>query len=189
MRPMPPWTPTRCSGSRFERPLKDMSDHDPGKLERIKLHLADAKAREFYAIQRIDLLVISISGAGIYIVFETLKFMLQEEVVLSVGTLQWGGVLFVLAILLNFASQWAGYYTNKHEASWAQYEHKRLGGTALDEEATKAQCHHDTLAGIAGWWTRRLNIASTVAMLAGVVLLLVFYLTSFGAVVPDGPLR
>ncbi|MBL8002379.1 MAG: hypothetical protein JNL05_10495 [Flavobacteriales bacterium] len=164
-----------------------MSDKDTGKLERIKMHLADAKAREFYAIQRIDLLVISISGAGIYIVFETLKFMLQQRIALNPSTLEWGGVCFVLATLLNFASQWAGYYTNKHEACWAQFEHKRLGGACLNDKEAQEQKDHDTAAHLAGIWTRRFNLASTLAMLVGMVLLLVFNLTSFGAVVPACP--
>ena len=150
--------------------------NDEGKLERLRMHLADAKGREFYSIQRIDLLVISVSGAGVYLVFETLKFLLTEEILVDRTALMAGGICFVVAILLNFACQWAGYYTNKHEACWAQYEHKRQCKEPITSEEDQVQCRHDTLAKIYSWWLRVLNIASTITMLIGVVLIAFFNL-------------
>lgn len=159
-----------------------MPESTNGRLERVKLHLADAKTREFYAIQRIDLLVISVSGAGIYIVFETIKFVLEKNLTVSRCLLEWSGGFFVTAILFNFASQWAGFYANKNEVCWAHLEHKKASGDKLTEAQEKDQCGHDTLGSIYGWWTRLLNIASTVAMIVGIIILLIFNLTSFEGV-------
>lgn len=147
----------------------------------MRLHLADAKAREFYAIQRIDLLVISVAGAGIYLVFESLKFVLENKLCVNMPLLELGGILFVAAILCNFASQWAGYYTNKNEACWAQLEHKALSGETLDNKQLQAQADYDEKADCWSLGTRIRNITSTILLLSGVILLMVFNITSFGA--------
>ncbi|HMQ77132.1 MAG TPA: hypothetical protein PKE21_13755 [Flavobacteriales bacterium] len=152
-----------------------------GRLERIKMHLLDAKDRESYSAGRIDLLVISVSGAGVYLVFETLKFLIAQKLHVEQDVLLCGGVCFVVATLVNFASQWTGYYTNRHEVCWAQYEHKRMGDEPMADDELQKQRKHDAQVRRYGWWTRRLNQVSTGAMLLGIVLLALFYLTALPA--------
>lgn len=147
-----------------------------GRLERIKMHLADAKSREVYSIQRIDLLIISVSGAGVYLVFETLKFLYTQQLAVDRLLLMAGGVAFVLAIMFNFASQWNGYFTNKYEACWAMFEHKRLNDEPMTADEDKEQARYNRLAVVHSKWVRGLNITSTALMVAGVVLLALFNL-------------
>jgi hypothetical protein len=47
--------------------------HQKARIERLKDHQAESKHREFYSIQRLDLLVISLSGGGLYVVFEAFR--------------------------------------------------------------------------------------------------------------------
>lgn len=162
--------------------LNDMENpKDHGRLERVRLHLANVSSRELYAIQRIDLLVISVSGAGIYIVFETMKFVIQNGYTINRSMLIWCGALFAASILLNFISQWAGYYVNKVEARWAALEHKKASGGTLSVEEERDQCESDVMGRIYSLWTRILNIASTITMLIAVILLLILNVTSFVA--------
>ena len=71
---------------------------------------------KWYAIGRIDLLIISISGAGIYSCFEIIKFMYSNKIESEFLMLKIAGALFVFSILLNFISQFASEYSNDKNA-------------------------------------------------------------------------
>ena len=51
----------------------------------------------FYAIQRIDLLIIAISGTGIYVALETLKYINDNSLVDS-GLIKYAGVFLLFAL-------------------------------------------------------------------------------------------
>lgn len=71
-----------------------------------------AEANAFYAMQRIDLLIISVSGAGIYACWDVLKYVKSEKLCACLENLKVSGVLFLLAIIINFVGQWASYKAN-----------------------------------------------------------------------------
>jgi len=128
----------------------------------------------FYAIQRIDLLIISISGAGIYIIFETLRFFKENELVIDLYWLKMGGGLFASAIIVNFASQWTGFAANKNEENWAELKIEET----MDQEVDKCKmCRVDKNVSTYNTLTTILNITSTVLMIAGVILLIWFNFT------------
>ena len=94
-----------------------MDEKEKGRLflDRLLKHQEQTKDKKFYAIRRIDLLVITISGAGIYIILEMIKFFYGQDSVpdfcgpkIALGS-------FTMAIILNFVSQWTGYEANKNE--------------------------------------------------------------------------
>jgi hypothetical protein len=57
-----------------------------------------------YSAQRLDLLVVSICGAGIYIYFELLKYLTKEEMCTH-WSIKLFAVLFLFGLLTNFISQ------------------------------------------------------------------------------------
>jgi len=80
-------------------------------LEKYADHLRKAKE---YSIQRIDLLIISISGAGVYTCTEILKYIDGNKVLsmyegIISNPFKVTGALFILTIILNFISQWSAY--------------------------------------------------------------------------------
>jgi len=75
-------------------------------------------SHKWYAIARIDLLIISISGGGLYILFELIKYYKSINGQDITG-LKISGVFFMAAILVNFLSQFFGYEANDCEAKFS----------------------------------------------------------------------
>lgn len=85
-----------------------MSDKE---LDFLKDGRKNAYTGWFYAIQRIDLLIISISGAGVYVTLEALKYA-HDNKFTNLSLIKFSGILFVLAIIVNFLSQYFGKESN-----------------------------------------------------------------------------
>lgn len=68
----------------------------------------------FYSIQRIDLLIVSICGAGIYVSLETIKYTIEKEMD-SVLLVKLAGLSFVIGIVINFLSQIFGHKSNFYD--------------------------------------------------------------------------
>lgn len=141
-------------------------------------HLNNTRERTNYSIRRMDLLVISICGAGIYIIFETLReFKINNKVELENSTLLLiSGILFMIAIILNFVSQKTGYYSNNDEEKYIIIELTKLSGGESDD------CEQDRLDRSVKRFnvlTDILNISSILLMLIGLILLAIFNFNLF----------
>lgn len=77
--------------------------------ERLKQEIKSASDISFYAMQRIDLLVISVSGAGIYGCWDVVKFLKDKDVCYNACILQISASLFLATIIFNFIGQWCSY--------------------------------------------------------------------------------
>lgn len=143
---------------------------------RFARHEYAAKEREFYSIKRIDVLVISLSGAGVIVAFEAMKFIVEQKLAISPIILKWGGVCFAASILTNFLSQWSGYWANRHEAKWAHIKAMKLENPDSSEENLG---YHGRLGDLCDAATSALNTISTVLMLAGICLHAYFTVVSF----------
>lgn len=67
-----------------------------------------------YSIQRIDLLLISISGAGVYAGWDVFKYVHEHNIVVSFSLLKWSAGLFLVTIIINFFSQFTSFHTNNN---------------------------------------------------------------------------
>lgn len=141
---------------------------------RIAKHFDDAKSREFYSVQRIDLLIISLSGGGLYVTFETIKFLMSEHICADRCFLKIAGISFVLSILSNFISQITAYQSNKHEACWAELEERDARGEDISEEKQTA---HSKASEEYNWWTQATNYTAAGLMVGGIAVLVAFYST------------
>lgn len=137
-------------------------------------HLNNTKERTNYAIRRMDLLIISISGAGIYIIFETIREAKTGEIPLieDAWFLTASGIAFLITILVNFASQITGYFANSYEEEYIQEELLRLEGKKSWNK--KRQKEVDGKIDKLNLATDILNGASILAMLIGLLFLAVF---------------
>lgn len=68
----------------------------------------------FYSAQRIDTLIMTISGAGIYVSLESMKYMNTNKIEIPT-LLKAAGFGFVIAIFLNFISQYCSYKTHSND--------------------------------------------------------------------------
>lgn len=154
-----------------------MSDHkqpDELYIKWMEEYYASSRRREAYSVERMDLLTISICGAGLYICLETLRFLLTGPAPAAPAwPVKLSGILFTMAIAVNFLGQHAGKRTNRAAAEWARYEMLReRNGNARPELAKyDAECKQY------GRLARHANRAGTTLMLCGVAALLSTYLT------------
>lgn len=128
-----------------------------------------------YAVQRIDLLIISISGAGVYICLETLKYHHQNPLKYT----QWikaAGLLLVVSILVNLISQFTGKAANEYDLRMSQLK------IECDEEKTDSKISNiaklDTKSEIYSQYTDWLNMASFIIMVAGLSIVIGFFMIS-----------
>ena len=70
------------------------------KIEKLKNSKQMACNGWTYSLQRMDLLIISISGAGVYVILETLKYSLEHPLN-CILLLKITGAFFVLSIIIN----------------------------------------------------------------------------------------
>jgi len=137
--------------------------------EYYKEHRKNSFTMWSYAIQRIDLLIVAISGAGIYVVLEALKYSLEHKLQNSLF-LKFCGVVFLIALIVNFISQWTGEQANEHEIKFADEK--------LDDKEDSAKIE----ASIADKWsgaTIVLNITSALSMFLALVLLVTYFFITF----------
>jgi len=90
------------------------------QMDRTKQSQKTALESMNYGIQRIDLLIVSISGAGIYVCLESLKF-LKEQGLNSSLNIKIAGVFLAFAILINFISQFLSHKSNEKHWLWCEY--------------------------------------------------------------------
>lgn len=127
------------------------------KIRRHESQFKEANENIRYAIQRIDLLTVSLSGALIY-------YVLSNECDNDLSAL----LVLVCSVLLNFISQWSGYYANLYESRYyVQMIRKEEGDNRFDQQKlNEADCW-------ARWnnkATTYLNISSSILLFIGLIL-------------------
>lgn len=145
------------------------------KIEKLKNSKKMACDGWNYSLQRMDLLIISISSAGVYIVLETIKFSFDKSHALNnPATLKISGIFFVLSIIINFLSQLTGQSANTHHINWVDEQ------LLSDKPPTQIQLQKiDNCNSTASKWhtfTSRLNVASMVLLFIGLILIMVYFL-------------
>ncbi len=153
-----------------------MSDKDKVTHGNWTSFLNHTRERTWYAVKRMDLLIISICGAGIYIIFETFKSIAAKELinVSNVELLKISGIMFLSAIITNFISQRTGYYSNNYREKYTLLQIHKIEGNEINEEL---QNDHDCKAKSFNRATNILNNVSIGLMLIGLLLLVIFNYT------------
>ncbi len=153
------------------------------KEEKAEALLADLRehsksAREIvaYSIQRIDLLIISVSGAGIYACLEILKFLYEHNKQCGALSFKITGLFFTTSIIVNFISQWTAYYASLHNGNATK---KVISDIVNKSDSTVEINKLDCYVKIYGLLTKITNITSTLLMLIGLVLIGIFICITF----------
>lgn len=109
--------------------------NEPDKEQRNYDSIRDYRDRSFknafYSIQRIDLIIISLSTGGIVALLNYLKdvILINNE---YLSNIFFNSILlFVLTIIFNIASQFTSYKSNEIEGNWAHQELKRKNGVSF----------------------------------------------------------
>lgn len=125
-----------------------------------------------YSVQRMDLLIISISGAGIYVILETIKYS-KSNIVDCLNMIKISGLFFLAAIIINFISQYYGKKANHYDMLMcdADIDFEKSQKSKYKAESTK----YDTLADSYSRKTGRLTTVSMVCMFAGLLVLACYF--------------
>jgi len=129
-----------------------------------------------YSVQRIDLLIIAISGAGIYVILEALKFS-KANPLNDIWLLKISGIVLVLAVIINLISQFSGRECNALSMRIAMNEMDAIEDKSqtLRDKITKLECHCEIYSSI----TTVLNNLSLILMISGLGGLMVFFTVTF----------
>lgn len=130
----------------------------------------------FYSIQRIDLLIVSICGAGIYVCLETIKYLTDKSQDISLLVRISGG-LFLFGIIINFLSQIFGYNANKEDFLMCQAEID--AGDKISEKEKFEIDEFDRKAEKFSKLTDKFNYISMGLMFVGLILIMYYFLFTF----------
>lgn len=130
----------------------------------------------FYSIQRIDLLIVSICGAGIYVCLETIKYLSDKSQDISLLVRISGG-LFLFGIIINFLSQIFGYKANQQDFLMCQTEID--AGDKISKSEQDEIDGYDKKSEMFSKLTDRFNYLSMGFMFVGLVLIMWFFLFTF----------
>ncbi len=134
-----------------------------------KEHRKNSFKQWAYSVQRIDLLIVSISGAGIYVVLESLKYSIEHTLCNSL-LLKICGVIFVITLVVNFISQCTGERVNEQEIKWADEK--------LEENEIQAKTH-EVNSDFYNKATGILNMTSMIGMFLGLGCLITYFFITF----------
>ena len=129
-----------------------------------------------YSIQRIDLLIIAISGASIYVILETMKYLRTAGVEIP-DIIKWSGGLFLGAIIFNFIGQWYGKKANEEDYLMCEtkLEEGYSENSDLQVEAKQYDDKSDKFTDIT---TKTENI-SILLMFSGLILIMGYFIFLF----------
>lgn len=144
--------------------------------EQLEAHIKDCQERQAYSIKRLDVLVITLSGSGIYFISELHKTLASIQPKPNETLLLWAMWLLLGVIGLNLISQWLGYYANKYEESFSILE--KNSETQTKQEHCEQE-RMDRLSKKCGYFTNVFNIASTVLLLVAGILVITVLSKSF----------
>jgi len=142
-------------------------------------HRERAISNKWYAVGRMDLLVISISAGGVYVVLEVLKFLALDKKFSDVDSivLKVAGLIFIVTIAMNFISQMFGFWANKESAKYSKSKIQQLRKELDFNESNMniSKCNmemHDKGVTIT-------NGISVFLMICGLLLLAIFIVQNF----------
>jgi hypothetical protein len=130
----------------------------------------------FYSIQRIDLLIVLLSGAGIYVCLETIKYLTEKELNVHLSV-KISGVFFLVSIMINFLSQIFGYKANEQDFLMCQTKIEAGEKTSKKEE--KEIKEFDKKSDKFSNLTNKFNYLSIAFMFLGLITIMFYFLFTF----------
>ncbi|PHQ57701.1 MAG: hypothetical protein COC16_00145 [Lutibacter sp.] len=85
--------------------MEDLKGKIKDKIEEREVYTKNAMDDVKYSYRTFDSLVIVVSGGGIYVVLESIKYSMEKDITSNQSLLIYSGVIFLTVILLNLISQ------------------------------------------------------------------------------------
>lgn len=146
--------------------MKKLNKKDKKFIKKLEAYNVEAKGRVKYALDRFDILIISLSSGGLALslgIYE--KFPLIEKSLINFGWL-----FFSSALISNLLSQITGYKANKIDIECTKTLIDEVKGTQPENEHIKLDC----LKKIFNYLTSGLNTLSFICLTTAIILLIIF---------------
>ncbi|MBN2867817.1 MAG: hypothetical protein JXK08_04025 [Flavobacteriaceae bacterium] len=127
----------------------------------------------FYSIQRIDLLIITICGGGVYVCLETIKYLSDKQMEINI-LIKISGSLFILGIIINFLSQIFGYKANKQDYLMCQTQID--AGDKINKKEKSLIDYYDRSSESFSKLTDRFNYISMGLMFLALIITMLYFL-------------
>ncbi|WP_405250352.1 hypothetical protein [Dokdonia sp. Asnod3-C12] len=143
-------------------------------------HINNVNENINYSMRRMDLLIITLCGGGLFVLFESLKELKQSENLIQFKSIIFlSGIFFLISIILNFLSQLSSYEANIYEVKYAQLQLKDIGHKTLDKGEKKSSEEFDKKKNKYDMKTKYLNLFSVLLMLSGLITIVILYVLIF----------
>jgi hypothetical protein len=143
-----------------------MKKKDKEYKKKLEVYIDKAKLREKYALERYDILIISLSSGGIALsvtFFE--KFNGTDKSTVFVAS-----ILFSIALVVNLLSQITGYYANNFDIKYTVEEIREIEKKDFYLDYKKYDCYKS----IFNVLTNVFNLVSLLGLITGLIFLILF---------------
>jgi hypothetical protein len=150
-------------------------------MEKIKERKKQAWDNMLYSSHRLDLLIVSFCGAGIYVCLEIIKYSAVNKLPCSI-LIKICGSAFLLAVALNFLSQQYGLKANQNDylMSDAMLDAEDIKLNDIKKNLLKLEIKKfDDLSEKYSKRTNRFNTYSMIVLFIGLAIMLLYFSTTF----------
>lgn len=162
----------------MDKQEKEESKRNDYYVSELESYIKILRANKDYSMQRFDVLIISISGAGVYTSFEFMKFISTSTYFQMSPDIQnlniyykITGVVFTLSIIANFFSQWTSYRSTSMGIEATKGLVFKIKEMDVDEKKTKK---YQSLSDKLNKVTSILNFVTMFLMSLALVLMIFF---------------
>lgn len=127
-----------------------------------------------YSIHRADLLIISFSGAGIYLCLTAMQVYIEKQYCVPMQ-IKISGLLFIITIILNLISQITSERCTANDILF--YEVKLQNKYINNSENKELELKYDQKSQKLSTITRWINSVSIFSLLAGIVVLTSYFIS------------
>ncbi|MEM1260479.1 MAG: hypothetical protein AAGH81_18285 [Bacteroidota bacterium] len=145
-----------------------MKKEDKEHLVALKEYLTKAEGRVKYALERFDILIISLSSGGLVLALNLFKNF--QDVCIDKHFLKLSWLFFSLALIINLLSQVTGYLANKYDIKGTRNEIYKIE----KKDLLGNQKWIDEYQNISDFLTKWLNILSFFTLATGIILMVLF---------------
>ncbi|MGB0870492.1 MAG: hypothetical protein ACPGSD_12915 [Flavobacteriales bacterium] len=145
-----------------------MKKKDKKLIVKLESYQLKAEDRVKYSLERLDILIISLSSGGLLLGLNLFKNFNDVSIDKNFIKLSW--LSFSLALILNLFSQATGYLANKYDIKGVENDINRLSNKELEGN----QKRNDIYQRIYDYLTISFNILSFISLVVGIILLVLF---------------
>ncbi|WP_309612824.1 hypothetical protein [Flavobacterium sp.] len=143
-----------------------MKEDDKIYVNKLNTHVDNAKLRAKYALERFDILIISLSSGGIAL---SATFFEKFEDIDKLNVF-WACIFFSVSLVINLLSQVNGYYANNYDIKYTVEEIRETE----KKDFYKNYKVYDCFKNVFDVLTTLFNLISLLSFIVGIICLLLF---------------